>query len=380
MNLYRLLSSFFPVRPAPLRPRRIVLILPCCIGDVVLATATLKALRRGYPDAHITWAVGSWSKEVIEHHDLLDAVLDTGPEALPVRTMGGMRRLVGQLRAGNFDLAVSLVRSPWMSVALLLSGIAHRAGLDSAGRGFGYTVRAPVDPDAPRHEAEVYLDVARALGLDTSGCWANVPVSDTDRRRMRSLLDERGLSEPFIVVNPTGGRNPGMVMDSKRWPPGHFARLADWLAKHLTSHPPLHTTEWGSRSACRVVLVGGPGDEAIVRAVQTAMRLPVLALVGVLSFREIAALAALAALYIGNDTGLTHLAAAAGAKTAMILGPSDPARYAPFAPDTIALWKPVALRRQGVSAGAPPDWDWERDGIGVEEVERKISEFFGISL
>lgn len=376
MNPYLFLASLFPTRPAPIHPRRIVLILPCCIGDVVLATAALKALRRGYPEAHITWAVGSWSKGVIEHHDLLDAVLDTGPEALPVRSLAGMWRFVHRIQAGNFDLAVSLMRSPLMSAALLLSGIPHRAGLDSAGRGFGYTMRVPVDPHIPRHEAEIYLDVARALGLDTTDCWANVPVLETARERVRALLAERSVSEPFIVINPAGGRNPGMVMDSKRWPPGNFAKLAERL---LEPSPPAPQGE-GSKSATRVVLLGGPGDEAIVQAVQAAMNVPALALVGILSFGQITALATMAALYIGNDTGLTHLAAAAGAKTAMILGPSDPARYAPFAPNAIALWKPAAVRREGVAVGAPADWDWERDGIGVEEVKQKLSQFLGFSL
>ena len=390
MNPYRFLASVFPTRPAPASPRRIVLILPCCIGDVVLATAALQALRRGWPEAHITWAVGSWSKGVVEHHDLLDDVLDCGPEALPVRSAAGMLRFARQLRAGNFDLAVSLVRSPLMSIALLLSGIPHRAGLDSAGRGFGYTVRAPVDPNAPRHEAEIYLDVARALGLDASNCRANVPVRDTDRQRVRALLDARSVDRPFIVLNPAGGRNPGMVMDSKRWPPENFARLAE----HLTPRPSLHAMGSepsppaplpegeGRKQAgdCRVVLVGGPGDEAVVRAVQERMAVAALALVGELSFGEMAALAALALVYIGNDTGMTHLAAAAGAKTVMILGPSDPARYAPFAPQAIALWKPAALRSGGVAAGAPSDWNWERDGIGVEEAAAQVSRFLGIPL
>jgi ADP-heptose:LPS heptosyltransferase len=366
-----------------LPPRRVVLILPCCIGDVVLATATLKALRRAFPDAHITWAVGNWSKGVIEHHDRLDAVLDTGPEALPVRSMKGFWRFVSQLRAGKFDLVVSLVRSPLMSAAVLLSGIPQRAGLDSAGRGFGYTIRAPVDAHTPRHEAEIYLDVARALGVDTHDCWVNVPVSETDHQRVRTLLTERGVRQPFIVINPTGGRNPGMVMDSKRWPPENFALLADHLSMNLsTFSPPLHRMErgLGGEVKTNLVLLGGPGDEAIVRAVEGAMNVPTITLVGELSFGEIASLAALSALYIGNDTGLTHLAAASGAKTAMILGPSDPARYAPFTPNAIALWKPAPLRREGVAAGAPQDWDWARDGIRVEEVERQISEFMGRSL
>ncbi|MFN8528439.1 MAG: hypothetical protein U0670_07500 [Anaerolineae bacterium] len=80
---------------------RIVLILPCCIGDVVIATGALCALRRAYPDAHITWAVGSWSRAAVEHHPDVNAILDTGPESLPVKSWRGFLPFVGQLRAGN---------------------------------------------------------------------------------------------------------------------------------------------------------------------------------------------------------------------------------------------------------------------------------------
>jgi heptosyltransferase-2/heptosyltransferase-3 len=343
------------------KQQRIVFILPCCIGDVVLATAALAALRRLYPDAHITWAVGGWSKGVVEGHPLLDAVLDTGPAALPVKSAGGLLRFVGLLRAGGYDLAVSLVRSPLMSLAALLSGIPQRAGLDSAGRGFGYNLRAPIDPRQPRHEADIYLDVVRALGGDTAGCWANVPVRSAARAKVETLLADAGIKLPFIVVNPCGGRNPGMVMDAKRWPPEHFAALAERLRARLSRE---------------VVLLGGPGDEPIVDAVRSRMADKPSALVGKLSFPDVAALASLSAGYIGNDTGMTHLAAAAGARTVMILGPSDPARYRPYTPDSLALWKPAAVRAGGVAEGAPDAWDWHRDGIGVDEAEESIETFF----
>lgn len=348
----------------PTQPKRIVLILPCCIGDVVLATATLQALRRAYPQAYIAWAVGSWSKPAIEHHPLLDAIIDTGAEALPVRSPGGMLRFVRQLRAGQFDLAVSLVRSPLMSLAVLLSGIPQRAGLDSAGRGFGYTVRAKIDPNTPRHEAEIYLDVTRALGIDTTGSYASVPVSEADRQAVRDRLRAHGIDGSYLVVNPAGGRNPGMVMDVKRYPPSQLAALVNRLT---------------ATDGVRVVVIGGPDDGALVAAVVERLDQPssALTLVGELSFGEIAALARDARLYLGNDTGLTHLAAAAGAKTVMILGPSDPQRYAPFAPDALALWKPTMVAPGGVAAGAPADWDWARDGISVDDAEQQIRAWLG---
>ena len=343
---------------APQEPQRIVLILPCCIGDVIMATATLKALRRGYPQAKITWAVGSWSRQAIENHDLLNSVLDTGPEALPVKKPGDFLRFVGQLRAGNFDLAVSLLRSPLMSMAVLMSGIPRRAGLDSAGRGFGYNIRAKIDPQDVRPEAEIYLDVARVLGLETGGCYANVPVDGSLWRALAARLLRAGIDPAnYLVINPCGGQNPGMTMDSKRWPPEHFTLLADRLGAQLQTG---------------IVFIGGPRDGPLVEAVRRRMASQSAAFTGRLSFSEIALLAHKARLYIGNDTGLTHLAAAAGARTAMILGPSDPKRYAPYVADALVLWKPAAVSQTGVSAGTPGHWDWARDGIGVDEVERRI--------
>ncbi len=351
-----MLSKLSPAQSPPEHPQRIVLIRPCCIGDVVLATATLKALRRRYPQAQITWAIGRWSRAAIADHPLLDDLLDTGTAALPVKSARQMWRFIKQLRAGQFDLAVSLVRSPFMSLAVLLSGIPYRAGLDSAGRGFGYNIRVPLDPHAPRHEAELYLDVARALGADTSGCYANIPVDSST-----PLPDTIETSRPYIIIHPGGGNNPGMTMDSKRWPPEYFAGLANRLIE---------------KSAAQFVqLIAGPDDGAIVEAVRSHLNVPHQQHVGTLDFNQIARLAHRAVLYIGNDSGLTHFAAATGTPTAMILGPSDPVRYAPFAPNSIALWKPAPIHHAGVASGTPSQWDWPRDGIGVDEAENQILTF-----
>jgi ADP-heptose:LPS heptosyltransferase len=339
---------------------RIIIILPCCIGDVVLGTAALRALRRAYPEAHIAWAVGTWSRPALEGHDALNALIDTGSAALPVKSPVGFARLVSQLRAGRYDLAVSLVRSPLMSLAVQLSGIPTRVGLDSGGRGFGYNVRVPVSPAQPRHEAELYLEVVRALGVSTEDCWANVPVQPSAVESVHQRLAEAGLRQPYLVVHPGGGRNPGMTLAAKRWPPEQFAALANRLSA-LRDDP--------------VIVIGGPGDESAVQAVMGRLERPGAAWVGELSFAEVAALAKESWLYLGNDTGMTHLAAAAGARAVMILGPSDPKRYAPFTPRSLAVWKPAAIDPRGVSGGVPSDWDWARDGISVEEAYTRIQAF-----
>jgi ADP-heptose:LPS heptosyltransferase len=338
---------------------RILFVLPCCIGDVVLATAALSALRDAYPQAHITWALGSWAKQAVNYHPALNAVLDTGAEALPVKSWDGFRSFVKQVRAENFDLAVSLVRSPLMSLALMLSGIPKRAGLHSGWRGFGYTLRVPVNPLEARHEAEIYLSVVKALGIRTEGYQANLPVLDSAREQVAELLAQKGIRD-YIILNPAGGSNPGMQMDSKRWPLANFAEVGDWLSME---------------TGAKLVLLGGPKDEALVTGLRESLRTQSMSFVGKLSFPQIGALAAGAMLYLGNDTGLTHLAAASGAKTAMILGPSDPKRYAPFTKRSISLWRETALHAGGVAAAETSGWDWARDGITVNDALAQLRQF-----
>lgn len=325
-----------------------------------MATAALSALRHLLPDAHITWAVGDWSARVIADHPDVDALLITGAAANPAQGLGGLRRFARQLRGGSFDLAISLVRSPWTSLAFALSGIPQRVGLDSGGRGFGYTLRVPVDPTAQENEAAIYLRTIAALGADSTDYTITMPVAENHRASVHDTLRQRGINGAYCVLNPAGGGNPGMVMSAKRWPPAAFAQVGDALADQLGLH---------------VILLGGPDDGTIVDAVRDSMQHTPTAFVGDLSFGEIAALAAGSSVYIGNDTGLTHLAAATGAPTVMIFGPSDPARYAPFVPDALALWQRVDLRAGGVSASQHDDWDWARDGIRADDAIPQILDY-----
>ncbi|MEO0564202.1 MAG: glycosyltransferase family 9 protein, partial [Chloroflexota bacterium] len=125
-----------------------------------------------------------------------------------------------------------------------------------------------------------------------------------------------------------------------------------------------------------VVAVAGPGDEALVRQLGDNIgQLRLISFVGSLNFQQIGALARVAVGYIGNDTGLTHYAAAVGAATVMILGPTDPARYRPYTPNALALWKPYAVAAEGASAGAPRRFDWERDGISPADAAEPVLQF-----
>jgi len=123
-----------------------------------------------------------------------------------------------------------------------------------------------------------------------------------------------------------------------------------------------------------VLVVAGPGDKLLAMQVQANLHrtLRTQTFVGTLSFAQIAKFAANARLYIGNDTGLTHLAAAAGGRVAMLLGPTDPARYRAYAPDAITLWREVAVSAGGFVGGVPPGWTWDANGIAPDEAAGQI--------
>jgi lipopolysaccharide heptosyltransferase II len=345
----RALRPLVRQKPPPDRPGRVLIVKPCCIGDVILATPLLACLRRAWPQATIDWLIDDWSIQAVQHHPALNNVLSAP------RNLGTLAA-----RMASYDLLVVPDRSPRLGMAAWLARVPTRAGLDSAGRGFAYTVRARVDPAQVRHEAEIYLDVGRALGLGTDGCQASFEPTEEHAQRVANKLD---LSRPFVTIHPAGGDNPTTKMPIKRWPVKHFAALAERCATHL---------------GLKVMVLGGPGDSPITAEVLRIMRVPAIDLTGQLNLGEVGALARRATLYVGNDTGISHVAAAAGGRVLMIFGPSDPRRYGPFASPGRArhVWRPIELPG-GVSAGPPSDFDWERDGVTVEEAWYEVQTLLG---
>jgi len=303
-------------RPAA---QRIVLIKPCCLGDVLLTTPLLAALRDAYPAAEITYAVGRWSRPMVEHSAHVDAVVE-----LPDRwTAGSLLAVARELRRRGYDLAVVPDRSPLLSLLAWAASIPARAGLDSSGRGFAYTHRAVV-PSIVEHEADVYNRVAAALDVPVAA--RRLRFFPTPPARERAAEIERQLpgTGSLVALHPGGGNNPGMRLPRKRWLPERWASVADRLVEQ----------------GARVLVLGGPGDEAAVDAMIGAMRQPATRLVRRWDWNELGALLERCAMFGGHDTGMMHLAVAVGTPALAVFGPSDPQIYGPYGAGT-AVWRPT---------------------------------------
>lgn len=273
-------------------------------------TPLLAALKETYPESHLAVATSEWCKPVLAENPHVDAMVDV-PARIGIRDAWTWAQ---RLRAEGVDLAVVPDRSPVLGIVVALAGIPRRAGLDSGGRGFLYTDRVAVAPDDHgEHEAALYSRVGSAIGappLPGQGTEYRPPASAVCATE--AMIAEHGWQSPLWVIHPGGGVNPGMTLTPKRWAPARFAALADAL---LDVH------------GGTVLLFGTETDAEAVRAVRASMRHPAEDLTGALDFGAWQALAQRAALYVGNDTGMTHCALASGAPTICMFGPTDARQY-----------------------------------------------------
>lgn len=277
-----------------LDPRRVCVIKPSSLGDVVHALPTLTALRERWPRAHLSWVINRGLTGLLDGHPAINEVIpfDRGRVGLSPGGLAAFASFLRSLRARRFDLVLDLqglLRSGLMTAA---TGAPVRVGLADAREGsrWFYTHRIPADPGHP-HAVDRLLAVAGALGASRANARSRVALGHEDRVWARDRL--AGLSRPRVLVNV------GARWVTKRWPPESFALVARRAAETL---------------GASLITVGSPEDRPLVeRFVKAAQPTPVLDLCGSTSLPRLAAVAAECDLLLSNDTGPLHLAAAAGA-------------------------------------------------------------------
>lgn len=331
---FRLLS-----RHAFVPPRKALILKPCCISQVMLATPLLAALSETYPQAQFDWAVSSWARPAVVTNPRLSELIDTGRVGLSGQSWADVRDLIDRLRAGQYDTCFIPSRSTLLSYIAWQAGIRQRVGLNQNGRGFAHTV-AVSSKNGQTHEAVCYLSLAAAVGIELPAQMEFYP-SDRDRSMVTALLvdeiDWLG-DRPLVLLHPGGAENPIRPDTSKRWPVERFALLANHLARKV---------------GVQLLLVGTDEDRPLVESVAGMSSADTPNLAGRLTLGQLGALAEMADLYIGNDAGSTHVAAAVGCPTLAIFGPSDPAVSGPYG----TKGKVLALRPERVER--PFSWEQE---------------------
>ena len=303
--------------PQPLGPalwnwenvKRVLVVRLRSIGDTVLATPSLFALRRFLPHASIDILLEDWVAPVLDKHPHVDNVLTVIKGSTASRA-----RMVRRLRANRYDVVYNLHGGTTATFLARVTGARHRVGYASYqySRLHNYVAPSPLLlwSRAKLHSVEQQLAL---LG------WTGVPVSDRPPTQL-AVTDEAATTIAQRLVNagfnqtPFAVIHPAAAFATKQWAAGNFARIADELARHDLP----------------VVVITTQNEAGIVEAIKHSAAAKILAMTN-LSLPEITALLSRARLFVGNDSGIAHMAAAVETPVVVIFGSSNRAHWSPWA-------------------------------------------------
>ena len=303
-----------------LQPRRVCLIKPSSLGDVVHAFPLLACLRRHWPEARISWVVNRGLRSLLDGHPDLDEVIPFDRNQIRVHpsVIGSLGRFLFDLRRRRFDVTIDLQGLFRSGVMTAATAAPVRVGLASAREGAPFFYNYRVEQETREvHAVDRLLKVAEAFGAETKSIQTAVAFSDEDRRWACATLES--LPRPWVAFNV------GARWLTKQWPPAHFAEIARRAQ---------------AERGAGLILVGAPEDRPLVDAVRSHLGQSTdapLDLCGATTLPQLAALASQLDLFVSNDTGPLHLAAATGAPCVGIYTCTSPTRTGPYGPQSTAV-------------------------------------------
>lgn len=297
------------------------------IGDVLLATPVLRALRERFPEAHLTMAVNRGTQDILKRNPDVNEVVIVERGGL-----GTQLQFVRDLRR-RFDCVLDLTDSDRSAILAWLSGAPIRIGFNDEHRwrGLLYTSVAKVGPGTC-HRVEHDLEAVRALGVTSKVDLPVLRAAPEDEADATRLLEgigvagslEKASKRPLVLLQP------GARYWFKAWPAKRFAELADRL-----------TDAFG----CRILVGGDERDRGVAAEICAKARSAPVALAGRATLLQYAAIIKRCDLFVGNDNGPMHMAAALGTPVVALFGPSNPEEWGPCGEKVQVLYKGLDCRR-----------------------------------
>jgi lipopolysaccharide heptosyltransferase III len=287
--------------------RKVLVVRLRSIGDTVLATPSLFALKRFLPNAQVDILVEDWVAPVLQNHPHVDNVIVLERGGLMTRA-----RVARELRAANYDVVYNLHGGTTATFLTRATGARHRVGFKSYQYGQLHNHQAPspllIWQQQKTHSVEQQLAL---LG------WTGVPVTDRPRtslgispsaaEKVNRLIDEAGLSDKKIALI-----HPAAAFATKQWAVEKFARVVEFLA------------ERGFTS----IAIAAPNEQALLEQLRSETSVNVVTFT--LSLPEVTALTSRSQLFVGNDSGIAHIAAAVGTPSVVVFGSSNIAHWRPW--------------------------------------------------
>ena len=287
--------------------RKVLLIRLRSIGDTVLATPSIFALRRFLPDAEIDILVEDWVAPLLDSHPHVNKVITLERSGFMARA-----RVARELRSAGYDVVYNLHGGTTATFLTRATGARHRVGFETYQYAQLHNNQAPSPlllwQQQKTHSVEQQLAL---LG------WTGVPVTDRPRTQLgvsphaAAAVDQRlaaaGIGErKFALIHPAA------AFATKQWATEHFARVIEFLAERSVAS----------------VAIAAPNEKEVLDSLAAQTSAPIVTFD--LSLPEVTALATRSQLFVGNDSGIAHIAAAVGTPSVVIFGSSNVAHWRPW--------------------------------------------------
>ncbi len=305
--------------------RRILIARTDRIGDVLLSTPVIKALREKFPQAFISMMVAPYAKEIVEGNPNLDEVIiydKDGKHKSWWRTV----KFASRLKKKKFDLAIILHPTNRVHLLAFLAAIPERLGYDRK-LGFLLTRRQKhLKQEGSKHEADYNLDLLSSLGVTGNAHDLFMPIKQESEQYVQELFNKEGISSTDKLL----AINPGASCTSKIWPAQRFAQVAEKLTSIYNF---------------KIIILSGPKEMQLADKISREIKGKIIDLAGKTSVSQLASVLKRCSLFISNDSGPVHIASAVGTPVISIFGRKQaglsPKRWGPLGKHDKFLHKDV---------------------------------------
>lgn len=293
------------------------------VGDAIMALPALRAVRSRFPSTEIAIVARPYVADIYRDQQICNQFIAYNP-AGEHAGLSGRERLAVELRAQKFDVALLLQNAFDAAWLVWRAGIPERIGYARDGRSLLLTKAVPVPRpgEIPEHEKYYYLELLRRAGWADSlpnESYIRLSVLEDQRRNAENILSAAGARTAALRVAFGAGASYGAA---RCWPPSRFAELANRLQ---------------SQRDADIILFGTAAEATVSKAISAEMRKAPIDLTGKTAIADLPALLSQCHLFVGNDSGAMHVAAAVGLPVVAVIGPTDPNGTAPVTPNCVIV-------------------------------------------
>ena len=294
------------------------------VGDAVMTLPAIASVRLTFPQAKICMLAKPWVAEIFQENPVVDRVFCYQSPGIH-QGLRGRWRLSGELKKEGFELALLLPNSFEAALISFLAGIPRRAGYDTDGRGLLLTHPVRMNGKIKKgHQVDYYLEMVGSLGFQHAERIPSLKVSEERQKEASRMLKALGLEESqgFVGISPGATYGP-----AKKWFPERYGELADRMVRNL---------------GAQILIFGSEADKKVSSQVRQNARVPLVDLTGMTTLTQAMALISRCRLFVTNDSGLMHVAAALRIPLIAIFGSTDPGKTGPLGEVCRVVRKPLA--------------------------------------